>query len=512
MSPETPSPEASVLERVLVLVPGRRDAQLTADLLGGSGIAAYVCHDVTDLRAKLEEGAAAALLAEEVLTPEALESLAESMRRQPPWSDFPMIVFSGGRQGVPPELDEGLRVLGNVTFLDRPVRTRSMLAAVHAAIASRRRQYEARNAIASRDRFLAMLGHELRNPLGAIRLASAIMLRKASEGDRPRELAIIDRQSAHLARLVDDLLDVARITHGKVVLRSERLDLVEVVRGAFEAHEDRARQRGLSYRLRAGTGPIAVSGDRQRLDQVLANLLTNAFKYTPRGGTVSVSVRVEHGSAVVEVADTGIGIAPEMLGRVFDAFAQADPALDRAEGGIGLGLALVRTIVQLHGGAVEGHSAGPQRGSTFVVRLPLAPEAAPVAGVPSKDAATHRPGRRIVVVEDSPDIRELLADLLASDGHDVSCAEDGPHGLEQILRLAPDVAFVDVGLPGFDGFEVARRARARGSVARLVALTGYGQPEDRRHAFEAGFDDHLTKPVAESDLHRAMTGTATQRG
>jgi signal transduction histidine kinase len=492
-------------ERVLVLVRGARDGALTAQLLGEAGFAASVCANVGELCARIEEGAGAALLAEEVLAGDVVARLGETLSRQPPWSDFPVIIFGGGKGAVAPAQDDDMRVLGNVTFLDRPVRTRSMLASVHAAIRSRRRQYEARTAIDSRDRFLAMLGHELRNPVGAIRLASAMLDKKTPAP--PRELAIIGRQSTHLARLVDDLLDVARVTHGKVVLKLEEVDLVQVVHGAFEAHEARARERGLSYELRAPPCVIGVNGDRQRLEQVLANLLTNALKYTPPGGAVTVTVRAEGASAEVEVTDTGIGIAPEMLGRVFDAFAQADRALDRAEGGIGLGLALVRSVVQLHGGAVEASSEGPGRGSSFLVRIPRI-ETQPVARASGPRLEPRSCGKRVVVVEDSADIRELLVDMLAEDGHDVSCADDGPHGLEEILRVTPDVAFVDVGLPGFDGFELARRARASGSTARLVAVTGYGQPEDRRHAFDAGFDDHLTKPVGESDLQRAMQGAS----
>ncbi len=494
-------PAPDLLERVLVLVRGARDAELTAELLREAGVVSSLCSSVADLCAKMEEGGAAGLVAEELLTPEARARLTETLRRQPAWSDFPLIVFSGGKRD-----GDDMQGLGNVTILDRPMRTRSMLASVEAAIRSRRRQYEGRQAIESRDRFLAMLGHELRNPLGAIRLAAAVLDKKTPEAARPRELAIIDRQAAHLARLVDDLLDVARVAHGKVVLRFGQLNLVDVVRSAFEAQESRARERGLSYELRAPADEVGVHGDRQRLEQVLANLLTNAFKYTPRGGAVTVSVRAEGTVAVVEVTDTGIGIRREMLSQIFEAFAQADHALDRAEGGIGLGLALVRSVVELHGGAVLAASDGPDRGASFVVRLPLVTGLVPVASASSHAVVPPSPAKRIVVVEDSADIRELLAEMLAEEGHHVSWAEDGPHGLEEILRVAPHIAFVDIGLPGFDGFELARRARASGSRTRLVAVTGFGQPEDRRHAFAAGFDDHLTKPVVESDLQRAMSG------
>jgi signal transduction histidine kinase len=494
---------ASLSERVLILVPGARDQQLTTDLLRRDGLEVFACQTVAELCTRMEEGGAVILLTEEVLTRESLRMLSAVLRRQPPWSDFPVAVFSSARGAVHREADDIALTLGNVTFLDRPVRPRSMLAAVYSAIRSRRRQYEARRAIESRDTFLAMLGHELRNPLGAIRLAVAMLEKRLPQVGQLKEHAVIERQSRHLARLVDDLLDVARVTHGKVTLKPARLNLVEVVRSAFEVQDARAREHRVAYSLRLPPAPLWVDGDRQRLEQVFANLLTNAIKYTPAGGSVDASVRLEGDLAVMSVADTGVGIAPDMLAGVFDTFAQVGRTLDRAEGGIGLGLALVRSIVQLHRGTVEASSGGPGKGSEFVVRLPVVAAPVDVASAPS--VVDQLPAlRRVVVVEDSADIRELLAELLAQEGHEVSCAEDGPQGLEKILALAPDIAFVDLGLPGFDGYELARRARASGSRARLVAVTGYGQPADRQEASDAGFDDHLTKPVVESDLHGAM--------
>lgn len=495
-------------ERVLVLVRGSRDTELTRDLLIHAGFEALVCSGIVELVQNIEEGAGAALLEEEVLSPKiSAEPLAETLSRQPPWSDFPIVVFSSLGDKAKRGADELTRLLGNVTFLDRPVQTRSMLASVRAAIRSRRRQYEARAAIEGRDVFLAMLGHELRNPLGAICMASALLSRKTADLPPLRELSVIERQAGHLTRLVDDLLDVARITQGKVVLKRERLNLVEVARSAYEVQQTPARDRDLSYEFRVGQDPVWVDGDRQRLEQVFTNLITNAIKYTRRGGAITLFVGAVHQEAIVSVTDTGVGIAPEMIGRLFEAFAQADRSLDRAEGGIGLGLALVRSLVQLHGGTAEGSSAGLDCGSSFVVRLPVASDVVPA---PRSIAALegHAPSRRIVVVEDNADIRELLAEVLKHEGHHVSCAEDGPGGLETLIKLAPDVAFIDLGLPGFDGLELARRARARGLRTTLIAITGYGRPEDRTRTLEAGFDDHITKPVVDRDLQRVMLRVA----
>jgi signal transduction histidine kinase len=500
--PDSEANSAERLERVIVLVKGERDGDVTRQLLVRDGLDVTLCAEVQELCDEIRRGAAVVLLAEEVLTHDTVRRVGEVLNQQPAWSDLPFIVFSAAGRAVVRPASQAARALGNVTFLDRPVQVRSMLAAVHAGIRARRRQYEGRRAIESRDLFLAMLGHELRNPLSAIGLAIATLDRAVPEALRPKQYGVIERQSRHLGRLVDDLLDVARITHGKVVLKREVLNLTEVARGTFDAFETRARERQLSFDWHAPDARLAVLGDRKYLEQVFSNILSNAIKYTPRGGAISVTLGTEGEGAVVTVKDTGIGVAPGMLERIFEAFAQVDRSMDRADGGIGLGLALVRSIVNLHGGRVSAKSAGLSQGTSFVIELPLAPAMFEVE-TPGSPLENLPKGKRVVVIEDNSDIRELLADLLALGGHRVSCAEDGPAGLEKILELSPDVAFVDLGIPGFDGFELARRARASGSTAWLVALTGYGQPEDKKRASEAGFDEHLTKPVIESDVRGA---------
>ncbi len=486
--------------RVLVLVAGQRELEVTLELLAGERILGVACRDARELVERMREGASAALIAEEVLDATATELLTSSLAEQPPWSDFPLILF-----GVPErESRRYAFAQGNVSFLDRPVRVRSMLAAVHAALRSRARQYDARHAIESRDAFLAMLGHELRNPLSAISLAGTLLSRRLADADAGKELAIISRQSAHLTRLVDDLLDVARITYGKVSLARQPVLLAEVARASFETLQHRAQDHLEAYELEVVAPAACVEGDRQRLEQVISNLLTNAIKYTPRGGRVKLSVRSEEGSGVVEVADSGVGLAPAMLPRVFEPFAQADSSLDRSQGGIGLGLALVHNIVQMHGGSVEARSAGLGRGSSFIVRLPL--RSLPLAERDGGDSAAGvAPPQRVVVVDDNSDIRDLLARLLADAGHTVFTAADGPSGLECVLSSAPDIALVDIGLPGFDGLELARRARVAGVRCRLVALTGYGRSEDKSHAQLAGFDRHLVKPVSEAELRELFT-------
>jgi len=492
-----------VSERVLVLVKGRRETDVTLDLLAKDGLSAFECRDVEALCTCVEEGAAVALIAEEALSATALRELRHVLDRQPAWSDLPIVVFSAP-DGRPARLADNPSAVGNVTFLDRPVRVRTMLASVHGAIASRRRQYEARRAIESRDAFLAMLGHELRNPLSAISLAAGLLHKKA--GDTPqREHAVLVRQTAHLARVVDDLLDVARFTHGKIRVQRQKLDLAEVARESFDVIQPRAAAQGVAFALDVARDgqPLWVDGDRQRLGQALSNLLTNAIKYTPRGGSVDVAAHRVDGACVVEVKDSGVGLDEAMCARVFEPFTQVDTSLDRAQGGLGLGLAIVRSVVELHEGTVEAMSEGLGKGSTFVMRLPPF-DATPSDGVSSIPPSVHAPGakKRILFVEDNEDLRALLAEIVR--GHEVVCAGDGREGLERILSWRPAIAFVDLGLPGIDGFEVARQCRASGYQGRLVALTGYGQARDVARAREAGFDEHLVKPVVDADLHRTI--------
>ena len=362
-----------------------------------------------------------------------------------------------------------------------------LLAGEHAA----RAQAEA--ASRGKDELLAMLGHELRNPLAAI--ATAVHLLDAPgvpEAATRRAREIIARQNAHLARLVDDLLDVARVTSGKIVLDRRPLELAEAVRRGMAtlAASGRTERHHIGLDLES----VWADVDETRLEQIVTNLVGNAVRFTPAGGAIDVSLCAAGGEAVLRVRDAGVGIAAEVLPRVFDMFVQGARRPDAGPGGLGLGLTLVRRIAELHGGSVEAASDGPGRGSTFTVRLP-AMTAPPAPPRPAR-RASNGGRRRVLIVEDNADAREVLRFALEISGHEVHEAQDGPSGLAAILGLRPDVALVDIGLPQFDGYEVARKVRAAaGAPVYLVALTGFGQPDDRRLALEAGFDAHLVKPV-----------------
>jgi signal transduction histidine kinase/ActR/RegA family two-component response regulator len=493
-------PAADSLAAAL-LAPTGRDGALAETCLRHAGVDATACVDFDELCARARAGVGALLVTEEALTPERVRLLAAVVQSQPAWSDLPIIVFSSRPDRLRSRSDLPLQELGNVSFIDRPVQRRTLVAAVRSALRGRQRQYEARRAITAREQFLAMLGHELRNPLAAILFATDLLGRNDGGRSTPaKHLATIERQTRHLNRLVDDLLDVARVTSGKVILKRERVDLVDLLARSIEAHQVMADAHGVTLAARTPPQPLLVDGDIVRLEQVTTNLLTNAIKYTPRGGEVRAALERDGDQAVLRVDDTGVGIPSEHLDSIFELFAQAPTTLDRARGGMGLGLTLVRALVELQGGTVAAHSGGAGRGSTFEIRLPLLDagvSTAPRAETPAPTPPPAVRGKCVVVVDDNVDIRETLAELLALEGYIVEEAADGPQGLTRIIAARPDAALVDIGLPGFDGYELARRARRTfGDSLLLIAMTGYGQAEDHRRARDAGFDAHLTKPVS----------------
>jgi signal transduction histidine kinase/DNA-binding response OmpR family regulator len=363
-----------------------------------------------------------------------------------------------------------------------------------------RRQAEARLEEQGRrkDEFLAMLSHELRNPLAPIRNAVEVIRRLVPHDAKLMWATdITDRQVRQLTRLVDELLDVARISQGKIVLRPEALDLGALLAECVEAQRPAmvARRQLLNQSL--PPSPLWVQGDAARLQQVISNLLSNAVKYTPDGGQLSVGTWVEAGQAVVSVRDNGIGIEPELLPRVFDLFEQGQRSLDRSQGGLGVGLTLVQRLVRLHGGRVEARSAGPGQGSEFRVYLPWQAQASPEAGDETQAPAQQGQGHRILVVDDNADVAETTATMLELSGHRVLTAPDGLQALACVEEFEPEIVLLDIGLPGLDGYEVARRLRQLPKARRawLVAVTGYGQPADRQRGREAGFDEHQLKPV-----------------
>ncbi|MFL6276161.1 MAG: PAS domain S-box protein [Blastocatellia bacterium] len=367
-----------------------------------------------------------------------------------------------------------------------------------------------------KDEFLAMLAHELRNPLAPIRNA-AQLLRRVAPSDSELQWAreVIDRQVEHLARLVDDLLDVSRITEGKITLKKEKIDLISIVGRAMETSRPLIDARKHRLTVALPEQPLRLEGDTTRLTQVVSNLLHNAAKFTPEGGQIWLAAEADAGHVVLRVRDTGVGIAEDLLPHVFDLFRQADDSLDRSAGGLGIGLTLVRRLLELHGGKVEAYSDGAGRGSEFVVRLPaLADNFEAMSSNAEAERLRETACYRVLVVDDNIDSAESMARLLELHGHQVRMAHDGPAALAAAHSFYPQVVVLDIGLPGMDGYEVARQLRGdtRMQNVILIAMTGYGQSEDHKRSMRAGFDHHLVKPLDLDVLQAIIVSHAQSRG
>jgi PAS domain S-box-containing protein len=610
-------------------------------MLTRAGIPSVACRSSVDLGAEMARGAGVIVLAEEALTVEMTRTLQQLLDNQSSWSDLPILLLT--RRGAnSATVTSALTTLGNVTLLERPVRTGAFLTAVHAALRARERQYELRDRVEDmailaaivtssddaiisksldniirtwngsaermfgyteaeavgnpitlivpaerraeermiheriirgervdhfetvrvckdgrlldisltmspihdangrvvgaskvsrdithqkaieqalrdadrrKDEFLATLAHELRNPLAPIR--NSLHILKLLE-NLPPEVehlsAIMERQVNHMVRLVDDLMEVSRITRGKIELRKEPVDLAAVLKSAIETSQPLIDGSGHRLHTAVPSLPMTVDGDPVRIAQIFANLLNNAAKYTRPGGHIWLSVRAESDAAVVAIRDSGVGISKEMLPRIFDLFAQDHSAQDLSQGGLGIGLTLVQSLVRMHGGTITVNSPGRGQGSEFIVRLPLMPTPEPPAGAPEPaHAAPATPALRVLVVDDNPDAADSLGRLLALLGAQVHTVHDGAAALKALDTFRPSLVLLDIGMPQMDGYEVARHIRKLdpNKEMMLIALTGWGQDEDRNRSFSAGFDHHLVKPTdieALQELIKSVSG------
>jgi signal transduction histidine kinase/CheY-like chemotaxis protein len=494
--------------RVLFLPTTAMDGATTKETLSSMGIRLELCGTFEGLLQEVTAGVGALLLPEEVVSPPRRAALGAILDSQQPWSDLPVLLLVG------PDADsaastETVRMLANVTLLERPLRRATLVSAVRTALRARDRQYQIRSHLAERaraeeslrladrrkDEFLATLGHELRNPLAP--LLTALQLLQATGMQDPvavRVSAVMDRQINHLVRLVNDLLEVSRITRGLIEVRRETLDLTAVLYSAIDTSRPGLNAAGHKLSIELSPEPVVVCGDAVRLTQVFSNLLTNAAKYTNDGGHVRIRVVSDGNRATVSVRDNGIGIAADQLPSVFDMFTQVNRSSRHAQGGLGIGLTLVRSLVALHGGRVEARSDGLGCGSEFIVELPVAADGA-VSSIESSSPKQF-PRRRILIVDDNRDAAETLGELLRALGATVSVAHSGSDGLEKLRSFGPDSVLLDIGMPDMDGYEVARRIRATAEYRRilLIALTGWGQEHDQRRSRAAGFDQHVVKP------------------
>lgn len=499
--------------RTLVLTSNAVDAELAVQLLAESGISATAYDGASALCRSVSDDVGCMVLTGELLNDDELPILCEIIENQPTWSDIPLILVAADTAKLNMFVEQIFQRAGNVTLLEQPLNPATLISAVRVGLRARAHQIEVRDllterdaALRQRDEFLAMLAHELRNPLAPMR--NAVYLQQRLPIDDPmfvKTRDIFDRQVTHLARMVDDLLDVARLERGMIQLQRQRIDLNAVVTAAVDACATLMQARRHTVSVDLAREPLPLDADPVRIEQLVVNLITNAAKFTPTAGEIRIATARQGASALLSVVDSGIGLRPEMAQAIFNPFTQDDRTLDRSRGGLGIGLTIARRIAELHGGALEANSAGVNKGSTFVARFPLD------AGAPAHMESPTRvnPGsrRRVLVVEDNADVRESLRLILEIWGHDVTTADTGNAGLEQIRRTHPEIALIDVGLPGMSGYEVAHTIRTtelRSLPMKLIAITGYGQPADRARALEAGFDMHLLKPIDPDVLRRVF--------
>lgn len=515
MAPQADGHDAAA--RVLVFAPVGRDAELTHELLDHASIPDFVCGSIAQMCDVFERlGAGALLLTEEALDDPACPQLGAVLNTQPSWSDVPVLLFAG-RAGADVTLRtiRAIESLRNVTLFERPIRLAAALSAIRAALRGRRRQYEVRDLLAElrdaradaeaanrlKDEFLATLSHELRTPLNAILGWTSMLTRGLVEpGRMPQVFEALDRNARSQAQLIADVLDVSRIISGKLELRLHPIELGDLVVQAIDSVRMAAAAKHIQLSIDQ-TPHCVVRGDAGRLQQVVWNLLSNAIKFTAAGGAIRVGIHRDHGHVSVSVTDTGVGIAPEFLPHVFDRFRQADQTSTRAFGGLGLGLSIVKHLVEAHGGAVTASSGGAGQGACFTVRLPaeargfsLTPFAAQTSSAPDVSLA----GRTILVVDDDASTREVVAAALEGCGAQVCLAASAAEGWTALHERTPDVLIADLAMPVEDGLSLMRRIRANSVVGRhlpAIALSAYADARSQGSALAAGFSAFVAKPA-----------------
>ncbi|WP_229210290.1 response regulator [Duganella sp. CF517] len=484
--------------RILIHAPFGQDGPLTAKVLAMAQIDSHVCHTLADLAAQLELGAGAVLTVEEALAPGGFKLLQEWVARQPDWSDLPIVLLTH-RGADSQTVRHAVAGLGNLTLVERPVRTLTLITALHSTLRARSKQYQVREAARRKDEFLASLGHELRNPLAPIRTSVSLLTHlypDAAPVARIRDM--VERQVRLLTRLVDDLLDVARITSGKIKLQRQLVTLASVMNHVSELCAQAASAKRIHVAWQLPASETMLNADYARVVQIFANILSNAIKFTPQGGNVVVRAVVAGNDLTVSMRDSGIGLEVETITRIFRMFEQSNTVVGQFSSGLGIGLSLSREFAEMHGGTVDAHSEGVGKGSEFVIHLPVVNDSGAREPVPlASPAAADGRKMKVLVVDDNTDAADSLAALLEIDGFDVRTVYDGAAAVAMTAESQPDMIIMDLGMPGMDGYETARAIRQRPGAERILmlALTGWGQSDARRRTVEAGFDHHLVKPV-----------------
>jgi signal transduction histidine kinase/ActR/RegA family two-component response regulator len=505
--------ERKLEDRVLVTLPTGRDAELVCEMLGRIRIH---CHSVDPNRLadEIREGAGALLIAEEALSDDVFQRLEEVLREQPVWSDLPIVVFSSSNSNAE-DLLQRLSGRFNATIVERPIRITMLISAARGALRARQRQYQARDLLSQlkqadqqKDLFLATLSHELRTPLNSIiGWIHILHQRGVGDPDIQHALNVIGRNACAQSEMIADILFISRVITGKVELAMAPVQMESVVATSIDIIRPSAEAKKIEINFDTSSYTASpVEGDPERLQQIVLNLLTNAVKFTSEGGKIDVALSQKGNDIEIEVRDNGLGIDPEFLPYIFERFRQADSRQTRRVGGLGLGLAIVSHLVELHGGSVTAYSEGKNKGSRFVITLPMIeagrtdPQAMAPPALPS-NGYDQLPlqGLRILVIEDDPDSRDMLETILRFHGAEVSGAKDVVAGFDTFVTMRPDVLVSDVGLPELDGYDLIRRIRAlpdvQGGKTPAIALTGYVSMQDQSLALSAGYQEHLPKPI-----------------
>jgi signal transduction histidine kinase len=522
-------------ERVLILTPTGRDASLTQKIFTEAGISSFICKSMEEFCRQLESGAGAALVTEEALNQQAINNLTGCLDKQPAWSDIPVILFATNSESAVSLLNLlGQRL--NIIVLERPINISIVTGAVRSALRARRRQYQTKTLLLEleeadrqKDLFLATISHELRTPLNAI-LGWAAILRsgRIDEETAERGLLTIERNARSQSQLIEDILDMSRIIRGNLPIITEPFDIIPAIKAAIDVVRPAAQAKKINLEALLDAHTQMISGDSVRFQQIVWNLLSNAIKFTPDGGRVRIKLIQDSDHVDIQVRDTGKGISADFLPHVFDYFRQADNTITRNHGGLGLGLAIVRHLVELHGGTVSASSTGLGKGATFTVTLPIIkapnpsndaqfiskPKKSADKKIPAQNSFPLLKGFQILVVDDAADTRELMVEILTQYGANITTAQSVAEALDLLERFHFDLLISDIEMPNRDGYSLIQEVRAKETQQskRLpaVALTAHTSAIDRLRAFSAGYDTHIAKPVEINELLLTVGGFAAQ--
>ncbi len=505
-------------ERILVLAPTQGDAELCDRVKASAGLPLVVCTSAAEFCQALTDPASVLVIADEALQAPSSDCVRKALAAQAHWSALPVIILARPQARADPRLLGDYEGYGHITLIERPVKMASFIGTVKMALSERRHQCRIRDLLVEReerlrqrDEFLATLGHELRNPLAAIMTCAEVLDLTAPDAEQAvRCHQVILNQAYQIKRLLDDLLDVSRITRRKLALQPEMIALDEVLQDAIDQVQGRIAEQSQVLEVEWSQAPIPVRADAMRLRQVFANILSNASRYSPPGGRIWVRLEAAGGLAEVRIRDQGVGMTQETAARVFEPFFQGQDEGRGSLRGLGVGLTLARTLVEMHAGTIRATSPGLGRGSEMIVTLPAEPPTAldAASGHPATPLASGtRPTQRVLLIEDNLDFGYGLKQLLENRGHEVYLAESGSQGIRAAQRYQPDVVILDLGLPDIDGYEVATRLRRLSglSAARLIMVTGQACDEERRRRDQrAGIYRHLVKPISLSELEAAI--------